>query len=214
MAGTPLNSGKNSYQGIIDWITSTAVNGGAGVSRYADSATAATKAAQLTTARKLRTKDTASTAHKGDQVEFNGTSDIEIPLPSTITATFIGNLTGNVTGNVTGTADTATKLSSNAGSGTVPIYFSGGKPVACGSSLAVNITGNAGGSSASCTGNAATATKLNSTGLVGDTYKPVYMSNGVPTPCVQLGNGSNAFPIYIPTSAPSNPQNGMIWIES
>lgn len=53
--------------------------------------------------------------------------------------------------NVTGTAGA---LTTNAGSSTRPVYFSGGKPVQCGTSLGVNITG----SSASCTGNAATAT--------------------------------------------------------
>ena len=209
-----LNAGKNSYQGIIDWITSTAVNGNAGVSRYADAATSATKSAQLTTARKFNIKDTATTPHTGSKVEFNGTADIEIPLPSTISATFIGNLTGNVTGNVTGTADTAVKLSSSAGAGNKPIYFSSGKPVACGSSLDVSITGDCGGSSATCTGNAGSATKLNITGLVGETYKPVYFSNGSPVACSQLGNGNKNFPVYIPTSAPDNPQNGMIWIES
>ncbi|MBP5597300.1 MAG: hypothetical protein J6Y02_18130 [Pseudobutyrivibrio sp.] len=210
-----LNAGKNSYQGIIDWINSTAVNGNAGVSRYADAATSATKAAQLTTGRKLRIQDTASSPHSGAKIEFNGTADIDIPLPTTIAATtFIGNLTGNVTGNLTGTADTAVKLSSSAGAGDKPIYFSSGKPVACGSSLAVNITGNCGGSSATCTGNSGSATKLNITGLVGESYKPVYFSNGSPVACSQLGNGSSNFPVYIPTSAPSNPQNGMIWIES
>jgi hypothetical protein len=41
-----------------------------------------------------------------------------------------GNVIGNVTGNVTGNADTATKLSTSAGSTTQPVYFSSGKPVA------------------------------------------------------------------------------------
>ena len=42
---------------------------------------------------------------------------------------------GNVTGNLTGTASsatTATQLSSSAGSSSIPVYFSNGKPVACG----------------------------------------------------------------------------------
>lgn len=50
---------------------------------------------------------------------------------------------GNVNGNVNGNANTATALTSSAGSAAQPIYFSGGKPVACGSSLGVNITGAA-----------------------------------------------------------------------
>ncbi len=48
---------------------------------------------------------------------------------------FVGSLSGN--------ASTATALTSSAGSSTHPIYFSGGKPVQCGTSLGVNITGNA-----------------------------------------------------------------------
>ena len=65
-----------------------------------------------------------------------------------LTATkFIGPLQGN--------ADSATKLTSNAGDSNTPIYFSDGKPVAC-TGLDLNTTG----SSASCTGNSATATKL------------------------------------------------------
>lgn len=50
-------------------------------------------------------------------------------------STFYGALSGN--------ASTATALTTSAGSATQPIYFSGGKPVACGTSLAVSITGNA-----------------------------------------------------------------------
>ena len=42
---------------------------------------------------------------------------------------------GNFHGNVNGTADTATKLSTSAGSATRPVYFSDGKPVACTYSL-------------------------------------------------------------------------------
>lgn len=52
------------------------------------------------------------------------------------------------------------------GSSTKPVYFSSsGVPVACGSSLSVNITGNVtgncSGSSGSCTGTAANASKIN-----------------------------------------------------
>ena len=63
-----------------------------------------------------------------------------------------GNVTGNVTGNVsgssgscTGNAATATALTSNAGSSTLPIYFSGGKPVAVTSNLWVYDKANCGG---------------------------------------------------------------------
>ena len=68
--------------------------------------------------------------------------------------TMTGNLTApGFVGPLIGNADTATALTTNAGSSTRPVYFSGGKPVQCGTSLAVSVTG----SSASCTGNAATA---------------------------------------------------------
>lgn len=55
---------------------------------------------------------------------------------------------------ISGNATTATRLNTNAGSAAKPVYFSDGIPKECGTSLAVSITG----SSASCTGNAATAT--------------------------------------------------------
>lgn len=44
---------------------------------------------------------------------------------------------------ISGNAATATALTSNAGSSTLPIYFSGGKPAACSTTLGVSITGNA-----------------------------------------------------------------------
>lgn len=57
---------------------------------------------------------------------------------------------------VGGSATSAVKLdTSTAGDSNTPVYFSGGKPVAC-TSLDLNTSG----SSASCTGNSATATKL------------------------------------------------------
>ena len=42
-----------------------------------------------------------------------------------------------------GSANSAVKLDSDAGSSTLPVYFSGGKPVACGTSLGVSVTGSA-----------------------------------------------------------------------
>ena len=54
---------------------------------------------------------------------------------------------------ITGNAATATALTSNAGSSTVPIYFSGGKPVQCSTTLGVSITGNAASASAVAWGN-------------------------------------------------------------
>lgn len=56
--------------------------------------------------------------------DCTGTQTARITAEGKITASsFIGNLNGN--------ASTATALTSSAGSSTQPIYFSGGKPVAC-----------------------------------------------------------------------------------
>lgn len=68
---------------------------------------------------------------------------------------------------VGGSATSAVKLdTSTAGDASTPVYFSGGKPVAC-TSLDLNTSG----SSASCTGNAATATNVAWSGI---TSKPSY----------------------------------------
>ena len=84
---------------------------------------------------------------------------------------------------ISGNAATATALTSSAGSSTVPIYFSGGKPVQCSTTLGVSITG----SSTSCTGNAATATRstyvdyksvwVDLSSLNANTYYPVVGTN-------------------------------------
>lgn len=64
---------------------------------------------------------------------------------------------------VGGSATSAVKLDTNtAGDANTPVYFSGGKPVAC-TSLDLNTSG----SSASCTGNSATATKLQTARTIG-----------------------------------------------
>lgn len=81
-------------------------------------------------------------------------------------------------GNIDGNASTATALTSNAGSSTSPIYFSGGKPVTCGSTLSVSITGNA-----------ATATALASS--AGSTGQPIYFNSGKPAAIDwHIGNSS------------------------
>lgn len=64
---------------------------------------------------------------------------------------------------VGGSATSAVKLdTSTAGDSNTPVYFTGGKPVAC-TSLDLNTSG----SSASCTGNSATATKLQTARTIG-----------------------------------------------
>ena len=87
----------------------------------------------------------------------------------------------------TATATMATALASDGGSATKPVFFSGGKPVACNDTLAVDITGNAATATSagsattagSCTGNAATATTAESA-----------------TKATQDGNGNNIVNTY------------------
>ena len=99
-------------------------------------------AAKWTTARAFKITDSDAT-NSGASVNVDGSAAVTLKLPSTIKASLSGKATS------AGTADSADKLSVNAGSSTLPVYFSGGVPVATGESLAVNITKNA-----------ATATKL------------------------------------------------------
>lgn len=66
-----------------------------------------------------------------------------------------------------GAATSANKLNTNAGSATLPVYFSGGIPVACSTNLGVSITGNA-----------ASASKLTSN--AGSVTQPIYFKDGKP----------------------------------
>lgn len=66
-----------------------------------------------------------------------------------------------------GAATSANKLNTNAGSTTLPVYFSNGVPIACSTNLGVSITGNA-----------ASATKLTSN--AGSTIQPIYFKDGKP----------------------------------
>lgn len=84
------------------------------------------------TAVNFQIKDADST-NAGTAVSVNGGSAVVLKLPSTIKATLSGKATS---------AGTADKLGTNAGSATVPVYFSGGKPVAV-TSLSLDTTGKA-----------------------------------------------------------------------
>lgn len=66
-----------------------------------------------------------------------------------------------------GAATSANKLNTNAGSATLPVYFSNGIPVSCSTNLGVSITGNA-----------ASATKLTSS--AGSATQPIYFKDGKP----------------------------------
>ena len=80
--------------------------------------------------------------------------------------------------NFNGNADSATKLTSNAGTSTNPIYFTGGKPEACTYSLQATVNSGTANKLAYYTGdnavNAYTTTK-------GSTTKGIYLNSGVPT---------------------------------
>lgn len=126
----------------------------------------AATSSKLKTAVSLTTTDGT---HTSDGVSFDGSSATSIKLPTTIKATFSGNLTGDVTGNVSGNAGTATKLKTarslkitDDGTNTsTGVDFDGSDAVTLKlpSTIKASITGNVSGSSGSCTGNAATATK-------------------------------------------------------
>ena len=93
-----------------------------------------------------------------------------------------GTLSNDTTGNAA-TASVADKIgSSTVGSSTEPVYINAGVPTACGSSLAVDITGNAATATtaAACSGNAATAT--NATNVLqeygtANVNRPILLSN-------------------------------------
>lgn len=82
------------------------------------------------------------------------TSNVQTQLDGKSSTSHTHSYAGSAS--VGGSATSAVKLdTSTAGDANTPVYFSGGKPVAC-TSLDLNTSG----SSASCTGNSATATKL------------------------------------------------------
>lgn len=97
---------------------------------------------------------------------------------------------GNVVGNVSGSA---TSLTTNAGSTTQPIYFKDGKPAACGNSLAVSVTGNAG-----------TADKLKTSrtiSLTGDVAGSVgFDGSGNVSMTTTVANDSHSHSNYLPLS--------------
>lgn len=89
------------------------------------------------------------------------TSSIQTQLDGKSNTSHTHNYAGSSSAG--GSATSAVKLDTNtAGDSNTPVYFSGGKPVAC-TSLDLNTSG----SSASCTGNSATATKLQTSRTIG-----------------------------------------------
>lgn len=93
---------------------------------------------------------TATELNYVDGVTSNVQTQLDGKSPTSHTHSYAGS------SSVGGSATSAVKLdTSTAGDTNTPVYFSGGKPIAC-TSLDLNTSG----SSASCTGNSATATKL------------------------------------------------------
>lgn len=164
---------KKSYNDIIAWAKGTSND---------------IIAKKLVTARTISITNNGGTSLASGT--FDGSGNLTLKLPASVGISISGNA------DTATTATTATKLGSNAGSGTIPIYFSGGKPVACGSSLAVSITGTA-----------ATASKLSTN--AGDAYTPVYFSGGVPVATTLCKVPVN------PTTAQKNAYpSGAMWVES
>lgn len=111
------------------------------------------------------------------------------------------------------TATTASKLSTNAGSSTRPVYFSGGIPVQCSETLGVSISGNAATATIASSANKlntsaggntnpiyfANGIPVKSTASVGSANQPVYLNNGVITACAGSQSGAEkqqTFSIY------------------
>lgn len=120
-----------------------------------------------------------------------------------VTGNVTGNLTGNVTGDVSGNAGTATKLktarSLKITDGThtsAGVDFDGSDAVTLKlpSTIKASITGNVSGSSGSCTGNAATSSKLKTARSLKITDDGTNTSTGVDF------DGSNAVTLKLPST--------------
>lgn len=116
------------------------------------------------TAAELNTLDgitaTVTELNYMDGVTSNVQTQLNAKAASSHTHSYAGSSSAG------GAATSANKLNTNAGDANIPVYFANGVPVAC-TSLDLNTTG----SSASCTGNAATATNVAWSGV---TSKPTY----------------------------------------
>lgn len=106
------------------------------------------------------------------------TSNVQTQLDSKSSTSHTHKYAGS--SSVGGSATSAVKLDTDiVGDSNTPVYFSGGKPVAC-TSLDLNTSG----SSASCTGNSATATKL-------QTARTIGLGTGVTGTATSFDGGAN-----------------------
>ena len=99
-----------------------------GKAQSAVTADSATRADTANSATRADTADSATHADTADSATHAGTADSANIATNAISAA---------------AATTAEKLNVSAGGNTRPVYFSGGKPVQCGSTLDIDISGNA-----------------------------------------------------------------------
>lgn len=84
----------------------------------------------------------------GKYIDFHASDGSKVDYDVRIIAdvgglTITGTTSGTFTGNLLGNATTATALTSSAGNSQQPVYFSGGKPVACTYTLGKSVPSNA-----------------------------------------------------------------------
>lgn len=119
-----LTSGYNSYQGIIDWVSSSSANGGKGVSKHSDTATTATKLGTTTvggTAKPIYLNAGAPTAFSSTI----GSNTKPIYMNAGVLTAFTGNL-GSGTQPLYISSGALTASSSTVGSSTKPVYLNAG----------------------------------------------------------------------------------------
>ena len=156
-------------------------------------------ATKLATARTINIQDSSST-NTGTAASFDGSGNATIKLPVTIKANITGNCSGS-SSSCTGNAATATKLatartiniqdSSSTNTGTAASFDgSGNATIKLPVTIKANITGNCSGSSSSCTGNAATATKATQDGN-GNNIANTYATKAVATTSALSSIGKN-----------------------
>ena len=110
---------------------------------HADTADSATHADTADSATRADTADSATRADTADSATHAGTADSATHAGTADSANNAN--TANIATNAisAAVATTAEKLNVSAGGNTRPVYFSGGKPVQCGSTLNIDISGNA-----------------------------------------------------------------------
>ena len=113
---------------------------------HADTADSATRADTANSATRADTANSATRADTADSATRADTADSATRADTANSATHADTAdSANIATNAISAtaATTAEKLNVSAGGNTRPVYFSGGKPVQCGSTLDIDISGNA-----------------------------------------------------------------------